>query len=67
MIFISGKKKFNEFTYGNGEIKIKSYQNLKSSNYCFFIDFLSEITGNDINIKLNEFVKKLVLILLKKN
>ena len=67
MIFISGEKKFNEFTYGNGEIKIKSYQNLKSSNYCFFIDFLSEITGNDINIKLNEFVKKLVLILLKKN
>ena len=66
-IYIGGKKKFNEFTYGNGEIKIKSYQNLKSSNYCFFIDFLSEITGNDINIKLNEFVKKLVLILLKKN
>ena len=66
MIFISGEKKFNEFTYGNGEIKIKSYH-LKSSNYCFFIDFLSEITGNDINIKLNEFVKKLVLILLKKN
>ena len=33
---------------------------MKSSNYCFFIDFLSAISGNDTNKKLNEFVKKLV-------